>query len=320
MTLSGYFKHGKIKGSVIDLIGLLSFYGADINYVTKEVKTGDYVSIPGTRAVDLFDDNIKYHLVLLGARVENLDLKLMGDYVDICEHFREEDVKYIKTFLRNGGDPNMGIGYVRKFNKFKLLVDAGGDWEKDYPGFAPHWERESKDGIENEFKKVKYLIEKFPGQFDINRTDKYGNTILGFFPELHQIRFLLENKADPNIPDRYGQTPLMNILFEIETVMVGNMYDVKDAKKLIDVLKLFAEYKTNFDHQDSDGNTVMHQIKNRVVLEFMYNNGASIDIKNKKGITPRDMLNGSRSARIQQGRKRTNPTQNLARKVSRYVV
>jgi ankyrin repeat protein len=317
MVLAGICKS---KSNCRKLIELLALYGTDVNYMTKEIKTRGYVSRSGSTALSLFKDkDLKELLVLMGAKNTG-NIKILEDYV--VDYFSRTNTEYINTYLKNGGDPNMVIethtliNFIDVFEPFKVLVDAGADWRKMENLGTPFYIRFNGD---DHFKMVNYIMFKFPGQLNVNRLTK----MLFYQTKITNLKFLLENKANPNTTNYLGKTPIYDIMYEIKEIYVDDEKEEREAKHAIEVLTLLSKYRINIDHRDNQGNTLMHFMSNKTVMNFLYKNGASIDIKNNLGVSVREMVKSGtphyENLRLNKKR-RGRQDGNIKKKVARYIV
>lgn len=122
------------------------------------------------------------------------------------------------------------------------------------------------------------------------------------------VNFLLENGADPSAQDSSGATPLH------EAIRYGNLGIAKalldsganvnacdnlgkppvmviiPKESMMDTYHLLLAYKADLTQKDMFGDTVLHTVTminvDKEIVEFLINNGADLNAKNKEGSTP----------------------------------
>lgn len=124
------------------------------------------------------------------------------------------------------------------------------------------------------------------GTTPILRAAKAGDTAV--------IALLLEKGADPKLPTRNGVTTVMAAagLGTKEEDTVGRKKTEKDA---IDSIELCLKAGVDVNAVDSRGQTALHGAAQKgwnQVVQYLADHGASLDVKDKKGLTPTDAAMG----------------------------
>lgn len=146
----------------------------------------------------------------------------------------------------------------------KLLIDRGADVDRidDSDKSALHL---IAQGSQNDDMKIR-LLQLFPG-VDSNQQDNSGNTPLMLVKESKSVvaEELLERGANPNIPNRSGNTAL----------------HIKPA-----LTRILLSHGADPNIQDSMGNTPLHICRDLDVMRELLERGADPDIQNMDGDTP----------------------------------
>ncbi|WP_157153243.1 ankyrin repeat domain-containing protein [Brachyspira murdochii] len=152
---------------------------------------------------------------------------------------------------------------------------------------------------------------------DINVKNNHGETPLMYASKLHNIKvveLLIQKGADINAFDNYGNTALIYGVNNLETVklLVENGADVNFYKggstalisaceysheRNIDVIKYLVSKKANINAQDNKGDTALNKtldtsdegsidILDFEIAHFLIEQGADVNIKNKREYTP----------------------------------
>jgi ankyrin repeat protein len=118
----------------------------------------------------------------------------------------------------------------------------------------------------------------FTGQTPFLRAALSGDTTL--------MRLLLDNGADPNIPTLAGTTALMAAA-GVNWVVAQTYTESKEA--LLEAVKLCLEKGADINATNSMGLTALLGAANRgsnEIIEFLVENGARLDVKDKEGRSP----------------------------------
>ncbi|WP_288686012.1 ankyrin repeat domain-containing protein, partial [uncultured Brachyspira sp.] len=152
---------------------------------------------------------------------------------------------------------------------------------------------------------------------DINVTNEDGETPLMYASKVHNIKvieLLIQKGADVNAFDNYGNTALIYGVNNLETVklLVENGADVNFYKggstalisaceysheRNIDVIKYLVSKNANINAQDNKGDTALNKtldtsdegsidILDFEIAHFLIEQGADVNIKNKREYTP----------------------------------
>jgi len=131
---------------------------------------------------------------------------------------------------------------------------------------------------------------------DSNGNRNIGEGATAFFKaattsDVQMMRVLLEHGADPSIPTKNGTTPLMALagLNWVEISSLGT------ENETIEGMKLLLARGADVNATNANGETAMHGAAQRGadrVVQFLADNGARLDVKNKEGRTPMDEARG----------------------------
>jgi len=116
----------------------------------------------------------------------------------------------------------------------------------------------------------------------LNATDSRGYTALAkavAYNNLEVVKFLLQLKANPNIANRHGRTPLFKAVSK----------DIKIFRELLNPI-----HSANVNHRDENGNTILHSLAASAVwhpnvelkFQMLLGLGADINSNNANGQTP----------------------------------
>ena len=111
--------------------------------------------------------------------------------------------------------------------------------------------------------------------------------------DLPYMKILVEQGADPLMPNSTGDTPLLaasGLVIEKPGESPGSPQEVAAAVRFL--LDLGADAKT----VDADGNTALHGVAiwgSNDAVEMLVKAGAQLDVKNKRGLTPWRIAEGA---------------------------
>ncbi|HLQ78597.1 MAG TPA: ankyrin repeat domain-containing protein [Terriglobia bacterium] len=108
------------------------------------------------------------------------------------------------------------------------------------------------------------------------------------------VKFLLEKGADPKLAGRGGVTPLMAAA-GVGTKDEDTTGRHKTAAEMIDTIKLLMAAGLDINAAESTGRTALHGAALQgfdPVVQFLVDNGAKLDAKDRNGRTPLDMAMG----------------------------
>ena len=290
-----YADYGELENAK-KIFNLLIKYGADVN--TKNNYGASLLNI-SYRASTALAQNREMFKVL----VENgFDLE---SRIDGGEH-SPDDYDYT---------PLMIAAAINDYDIVKFLVEKGADVNA-----KTHFEYSSVEtplllSLYNENSSIaEYLINNGA---DINVTNEDGETPLMYASKVHNIKvieLLIQKGADINVFDNYGNTALIYGVNNLETVklLVENGADVNFYKggstalisaceysheRNIDVIKYLVSKNANINAQDNKGDTALNKtldtsdegsidILDFEIAHFLIEQGADVNIKNKREYTP----------------------------------
>ena len=211
--------------------------------------------------------------------------------------------------------PLMIAAAINDYDMVKFLVEKGADVNA-----KTHFEYSSVEtplllSLDNENSSVaEYLINNGA---DINVTNEDGETPLMYASKVHNIKvieLLIQKGADINAFNNYGNTALIYGVNNLETVklLVENGADVNFYKggstalisaceyspeRNIDVIKYLVSKNANINAQDNEGDTALNKtldtsdegsidILDFEIANFLIEQGADVNIKNKREYTP----------------------------------
>ena len=288
-----YADYGELENAK-KIFNLLIKYGADVN--TKDNYGASLLDTAYTTELALNREMFK-------VLVENgFDLE---SRIDGGEH-SPDDYDYT---------PLMIAAAINDYDMVKFLVEKGADVNA-----KTHFEYSSVVtplllSLDNENSSVaEYLINNGA---DINVTNEDGETPLMYASKVHNIKvieLLIQKGADINAFDNYGNTALIYGVNNLETVklLVENGADVNFYKggstalisaceysheRNIDVIKYLVSKNANINAQDNKGDTALNKtldtsdegsidILDFEIAHFLIEQGADVNIKNKREYTP----------------------------------
>ncbi|WIH81251.1 ankyrin repeat domain-containing protein [Brachyspira pilosicoli] len=290
-----YAGYGELENAK-KIFNLLIKYGADVN--TKNNYGASLLNISYRPSTALAQNREMFKVL-----VENgFDLE---SRIDGGEH-SPDDYNYT---------PLMIAAAINDYDMVKFLVEKGADVNA-----KTHFEYSSVEtplllSLDNENSSVaEYLINNGA---DINVTNEDGETPLMYASKVHNIKvieLLIQKGADINAFDNYGNTALIYGANNLETVklLVENGADVNFYKggstalisaceysheRNIDVIKYLVSKKANINAQDNKGDTALNKtldtsdegsidILDFEIANFLIEQGADVNIKNKREYTP----------------------------------
>ena len=172
-----------------DLVQLLLDAGADTNAASKDGETPFYVSCSN----DLF--SVVEKMLKCGAKVNgNKDQKL--PLIAAC---RNKHVSLVQLLLINGADPNIPEEYIFRYGLTLPLHIAAADGNRELVQvLLTHGaDVDVTDNVENTA--LHHVIEHYP---------RHHHEVVFSSNVKSVLEILLENKADVNIANRQGVTPL----------------------------------------------------------------------------------------------------------------
>jgi ankyrin repeat protein len=154
---------------------------------------------------------------------------------------------------------------------------------------------------------------------DINRRDTNGKTALFYmYSNFGNIKLLLENGSDPNIPDMLGRTPLIeyssdrsasnivelllqykadpNLIYNNNISALEQAFITNNFKTIL----LLINYGANVNFQRNDNSTMLNlaasQGYDTIILQLLLDKGANIDNQDNQGNSP--LLNAIKSKHL----------------------
>ena len=151
-------------------------------------------------------------------------------------------------------------------------------------------------------------ISEYIDTIDVNKSSKKGFTHLFLATEIGDVgvvQTLLQNGADPNITNIYGQSPLYSAAeagrLDMVTTLSEHGADVnlqdKNGKTPLmyatgsgrmDVTKYLTKNGADINRQDNLGNTALlysYKKASKELISYLLENGANTEIKNNRGIS-----------------------------------
>ncbi len=232
----------------------------------------------------------------------------------------------VKALLAGGAEVDKPAGHKKRTALFmaainghyetaKALIGAGGDINKlDDDGITPlHYV--VSGGRDTGLPVLAETVKKFIDELnpDVNvPTPVFKNTPLHMaliHGQIHAVKVLLENGANPNAVTREGKTPLhhaanYSLLSSAKALLSAgadvNALDVYVQTPLFDatmnddvrIVKILADAGVDVNKQDKDGYTALHTAVSRksiASVAVLLNVGADRNIKNNDGLTPMDI-------------------------------
>ena len=110
---------------------------------------------------------------------------------------------------------------------------------------------------------------------------------------LETMRLLIDHKADPNKASDNHTTPIIAAATGMGVRFQGG--DEKPEPDFLEALKLLVDHGANVNAANDRGDTAMHGAAARgadLIVQFLADHGAKLDVKNKQNRTPLDVAMG----------------------------
>jgi ankyrin repeat protein len=109
------------------------------------------------------------------------------------------------------------------------------------------------------------------------------------------MRLLIDGGADPRLRQTNGNSPLMLTASAGSGRSSDNNPDRATEAEVLAALRFGIGLGLNLDEANASGDTVMHvasttNLGSLAVIQFLFENGARLDVKNKAGRTPLDAV------------------------------
>ena len=251
----------------IDMMKYLVENNAELNIKCNLDETA-YDMTPLIYAADNGLFEIVKYLVEKGALLD-IKSKSNSDETALFKAVKSHHYDIAKFLIENGADVNVNNFY--KTNMLLLVNEKRDSGFNGYNGndYKPYIKARNKI-----FQIIKLLVENGA---DINASDRYGDTVLIYaIQDLHFdiIKYLIQNGADIHHVNKKGKTPLMvavdNSPFEFPNVKYSN-------DKLM-VIKLLIEHGADINASNPyNGETLIEQVDIRYVdiIKYLIENGAN---------------------------------------------
>ena len=285
------------------IFNLLIKYGADVN--TKDNYGGSLLNtaysfsgLPPNR--EMFKLLVENGFDLESRIKGGEDYPTDYDYTPLMIAALINDYDMVKFLVEKGADVNAKTHSEYSSVETPLLLSL------DYEHIESRYDENSSV--------AEYLINNGA---DINVTNNHGETPLMYASKVHNIKvveLLIQKGADINAFDNYGNTALIYGVNNLETVklLVENGADVNFYKggstalisaceysheRNIDVIKYLVSKNANINAQDNKGDTALNKILDTSdegsidildfeIANFLIEQGADVNIKNKREYTP----------------------------------
>jgi ankyrin repeat protein len=109
--------------------------------------------------------------------------------------------------------------------------------------------------------------------------------------DIAAMRLLIEFKADPKLPSKAGETPLM----AAAGIGWAANWSVNAPYPLVDAVKYCVELGNDVNAVDNRGYSALHgaaYLGDNEMINLLVSKGAKVDAKSKGGDSPADMANG----------------------------
>lgn len=289
-----------------EMVKFLLENGADIN--TKDNDGASLLDISYRPSTALVQNREMFKVL-----VENgfdLESRIKGgndyptdyDYTPLMIAALKNDYDMVKFLVEKGANINAKTPYSSEYSSVETPLLLSLDYEHI-------------DSIYDENSSVaEFLINNGA---DINVKNNHGETPLMYASRVHNIKvveLLIQKNADINAFNNYGNTALMYGVNNLVTVklLVENGADVNFYKggstalisaceysheRNIDVIKYLVSKNANINAQDNEGDTALNKTLDTLdegsidildfeIANFLIEQGADVNIKNKREYTP----------------------------------
>ncbi|OEJ14534.1 hypothetical protein BFL38_05715 [Brachyspira hampsonii] len=301
-----YEKEEKLENAK-KIFNLLIKYGADVN--TKNNYGASLLDTAYTTELALNREMFK-------VLVENgfdLESRIKGgeyyspadyDYTPLMIAALRNDYDMVKFLVEKGADVNAKTHSEHSSVETPLLLSL----DNEHPDYRYYYYKNENSSA------AEFLINNGA---DINVTNEDGETPLMYASKVHNIKvveLLIQKGADINAFNDYGNTALIYGVNNLETVklLVENGADINFYKggstalisaceysheRNIDVIKYLVSKNADINAQDNEGNTALNKtldtsgegsidILDFEIANFLIEQGADVNIKNKREYTP----------------------------------
>ena len=286
------------------IFNLLIKYGADVN--TKDNDGASLLDKSYRTSTALAQNREMFKVLVensfdLESRIDGGEDYPTGyDYTPLMIAAAINDYDMVKFLVEKGADVNAKTHFEYSSVETPLLLSL------DYEHIESRYDENSSV--------AEYLINNGA---NINVTNEDGETPLMYASKVHNIKvieLLIQKGADINVFDNYGNTALIYGVNNLETVklLVENGADVNFYKggstalisaceysheRNIDVIKYLVSKNANINAQDNKGDTALNKtldtsdegsidILDFEIANFLIEQGADVNIKNKREYTP----------------------------------
>ncbi|AKI79824.1 putative ankyrin repeat protein [Acanthamoeba polyphaga mimivirus] len=127
---------------------------------------------------------------------------------------------------------------------------------------------------------------------EINHQNEHGWTALmiasvtsNYWCTIDTVKLLLENGADPNIPNNKGETALGLV---VSNLMRINCLEISQKTNYLKIAQLLIEYGANVNFQNNSGDYILnHSLRNNNfdIIKILLDNNTNPNLSNNKGNT-----------------------------------
>jgi ankyrin repeat protein len=267
-----------------EIFDLLLSSGADIN--AKDDESKNVLFYEAYYAILKNDMKFFYYMIRKGVDFTNADIygnSIMSLFIIDNPDIIIDLIKNYKSInLKKNTDLLVNASLTKNTDLVKILIGSGVDVNGKYQGKTAL----QSACMKGNFEIIELLIRN---KADVNAVSDDGNSALHFVSSQRYetneniskiIDLLAGNKADLNLKNNSGRSPL-------HIAVKNNIYPV--TEELI-------KNKADINLIDNDGNTPLHMAVLNInkykswksyekVIKLLIDNNASIDIKNKQGIS-----------------------------------